>query len=129
MNSERDQTGEDRQGNHPEVRQQLIALIRTGRRTAEFTRDRPVKLRFGEIRSPDSGWPLTRATAWSAIFQLLESGAPLKKIQLHRPPGEAAWVCRARLGDGEPLVYLKLQVLRGSSVLLRSFHLDEYDND
>lgn len=73
---------------YPEIRQQLIALIRKGgrSRTAVFTHRRPTNIRFGEVDHPESGSALTH------------------------------------------VVYVKLQI-RGSKVLLRSFHHDEYDRE
>ena len=56
---------------------------------------------------------------------MLESNAPLRKTLLDKPRGATAWVCRARLGGGQPLVYIKLELVGGSRVFLRSFHLDE----
>lgn len=61
------------------------------------------------------------------IVRILESDTPLSKISLHQPPGEVAWVLQGRIVPGAPLIYVKLQVLRGSTVLLRSFHPIDHD--
>ena len=64
---------------------------------------------------------------WLQIVRLLESGIPLERIPLRQPPGEIAWVCRAKLAPNSPRINIKLQIL-GSKVFLRSFHTDEYDD-
>ena len=118
-------------GEYPEIRQQLIALIRKGgrSRTAVFTHRRPTNIRFGEVDHPDSGSPLTHVDAvWPLVVRLLEANNPLTRIALRRPPGEKAWVCKGRLSSDGSLIYVKLQI-RGSKVLLRSFHHTEYAHD
>ena len=118
-------------GEHREIRQQLIALIRKGgrSRTAVFTHRRPTNIRFGEVDHPESGSPVTHVDAvWPLVVRLLEANSPLTRIALRRPLGEKAWVCKGRLSSDGPLIYVKLQI-RGSKVLLRSFHHDEYDRD
>ena len=57
---------------------------------------------------------------------MLASNVPLRKIQLDKPGGTTAWVCHARLGRDQPLVYIKLELVGGSRVFLRSSHLDEH---
>lgn len=129
MTSRRSPTGDAQEGNYPEVRRQLITLIRQGRRTAQFTRKRPTDLRFGEVLNPESGIPLTRSSAWREIVRVFRSNAPLQKTQLHQPRGGKAWVCRTRLAPDQPLVYIKIELVGGSRVFLRSFHLDEHGNE
>ena len=126
MRSRSPPTEESREGNFPDVRRQLVALIQQGRRSAHFSRKRPSDLRFGEVPHPESGMALTRRTAWLEIVRVLEANAPLRKTQLDKPWGATAWVCRARLGRDQPLVYIKLELVGGSRVLLRSFHRDEH---
>ena len=121
--SRRGQAGKD-----AEVRRLLIRLIRARKRFARFTHRRPTDVRYWEVVSPESGFPLTGSGMWSEVLRLLEAGLPLKRIALNQPPGEHAWVLRARLSPEAPRLYIKLQII-GSRVLLRSFHLDEYDDD
>lgn len=118
--------GED--GNVPGVRRQMIDLIRLRRRDARFTPDRPTKVRPWEVIHPDSNLPFQDALMWRGITELLEQGVPLGRVALRKPPGEEAWECVARLGPNAPPIYIKLQI-RGSQVLLRSFHEAECDND
>ena len=113
---------------HPEIRQQLIALIRKRRTNRAFTTDRPTDVRFWEIVHPTSGLKLTEAGMWREIERFLQLGVPLKAIVLDQPPGEEAWVFCARLAPGSSLIYVKLQ-LRGNIVLLRSFHPSERAHD
>ena len=113
---------------HPEIRQQLIALIRRGKTKSVFTTERPTDVRFRAIIHPESGLELTEAGMWREIERFLELGVPLKAIVLDQPPGEEAWVFRARLAPGSTLIYVKLQI-RGSIVLLRSFHPCEHADD
>jgi len=72
---------------------------------------------------------LTRRTAWLEIVRVLESNVHLRKTQLDKPGGTTAWVCRARLGRDQPLIYIKLELVGGSRVFLRSFHLDEHSSE
>ena len=120
-------TDEGQEGNHPGIRRQLIGLIQKGRRSASFSKHRPTEVRPWEIIRPESSLPLLDTGMWSEIVQFLDSGVPLEKISLRQPPGEEAWVCLARLASDSPLIYMKLQI-RGSRVLLRSFHIAEYDD-
>ena len=127
MKSSRAQPEEGQEANYLGIRQQLIGLIKKGKRQNAFTKHRPTKVCPWKIPSPESGVPLSEAGMWSQIVRLLESGIPLEKTPLRQPPGEIAWVCRARLAPNSTLIYIKLQIL-GSRVLLRSFHPAEYDD-
>ena len=62
------------------------------------------------------------------IVTLLNAGIPLRELSLRQPPGEKAWAFLGRLCSESALIYVKLQMF-GSSVLLRSFHQAEYDDD
>lgn len=114
---------------HPEIRRQLVTLIRRGRRKRVFTTKRPTDVRFQQVLHPESGFPLTPTSMWGEIVRLLESEIPLTEIELEQPPGERAWVFLARLASESPLLYVKLQILGGSTVVLRSFHPSEHDDD
>ena len=94
----------------------------------QSTPHRPTKVRPWEVIHPDLGLPFQDAMMWRGITQLLEQGVPLRRVSLRKPRGEEAWECIARLGPNAPLIYVKLQI-RGSHVLLRSFHESEYDDD
>ena len=127
MNSTRDHPDEGQEGNHPEIRRQLIGLIRRRKRRSDFTKVRPTRIYDWKILNPETGFPLTEESMWRYIVQILESGAPLKETPLRQPPGEIAWVCRARLARDSTLIYIKLQFV-GHNVILRSFHPDDYDD-
>ena len=119
---------EEQDGNQPDIRWQLIKLIQKRKRTSKFTKERPTDVRPGQIIHPDSGLYLTDIGMWAVIVALLEAGVPLKRVSLRDQPGEKAWELLARLCPDAPLIYMKLQI-RGSHVLLRSFHEAKYDDD
>lgn len=124
MSPAEDRSKQDELDEYPEIRRQLIALIRNGRRKAAFTHERPADVRFREVLRPESGFPLTERGMWEEIERLLDSGVRLTCLPLRQPPGEKAWVFRARLAPGFPVIYVKLQML-GGTVLVRSFHPSE----
>lgn len=128
MTSAENRSKQDEAGEYPEMRRQLITLIRNGRRKAAFTHHRPADVRFREVLHPESGLPLTERVMWQEIVRLLDSGVRLTRLELRQPPGEKAWVIRARLAPGLPVIYVKPQVL-GSTVLVRSFHPSERDHE
>ena len=119
---------EGQDGNQPNIRRQLIALIQKRKRTSRFTTERPTNVRPWQIIHPDSGWHLTDPAMWAVIVALLEAGVPLTSVSLRARPGEKAWMFLARLSPDGPLIYVKLQI-PGSYVLLRSFHEAEYDDE
>lgn len=111
---------------HVEVRKQLIRLIRARRLRYGAPPDRPTRIRYLQMVSPESGLPLTKSGMWHVIDQALDSGVPLEPVALRRPPGERAWAFKFPLTSAEPLVYVKLQTI-GSHVVLRSFHYSEHN--
>ena len=111
------------------MRRQLIALIQKRRRTTQQTRERPARLGFHEIRHPESGYWLDRRTVWDVIVELLESNVPLEQVSLRKPPGTKGWVFKARLTRDGPLIYVKLQIVSGVTVALRSFHRSRHHHD
>jgi len=113
---------------HVEVRKQLIRQIRARRVRYGAPPDRPTRIHYLQMVSPESGLPLTRSGMWHAIDQALDSGIPLQPVTLDRPPGERAWTFKFPLTSAEPLVYVKLQII-GSHVVLRSFHYSERDHN
>ncbi len=111
---------------HVEVRRQLIGLIRARRVKYGAPPQRPARIRYHQVVSPESGLPLTRSGMWQVIDQALDSGVTLAPVTLRQPLGERAWTFGFRLASAAPLVYVKLQII-GSHVVLRSFHYSEYD--
>jgi hypothetical protein len=57
--------------------------------------------------------------AWYFICECLDSGAPIREVELRQPPGAVAYELIVSLGDRQ--LYIKLQ-LTGDRVLGRSFH-------
>lgn len=115
---------DDEDGNYPEIRRQMIALIRKRKRKANFTRRRPTDIRPGEYTNPETDYPLSRQGMWAEVVRLLETGVPLRRVALQQPAGEVAWDFVAELSPGQPFLYVKLQIL-GSTIRLRSFHPSE----
>ena len=111
---------------HSGVRQQLIRLIRARRVRYGAPPERPTRISYLQVVSPESGLPLTKSGMWHVIDQALNSGVPLEPVTLRQPPGERGWVFRFRLASAAPLVYVKLQII-GSHVVLRSFHYSEHN--
>lgn len=99
----------------------MIALILKGKRKARFTRWRPTDIRPWEFTNPETGYPLSRRGMWAEVVRLLEADVPITRVVLRQPAGQVAWVFVAELWPGQPLVYVKLQLL-SSTVCLRSFH-------
>lgn len=102
----------------------MIALILKRKRKANFTRRRPTDIRPREFTNPETGYPLSRQGMWAEVVRLLETDVPLRRVVLRQPAGEVAWDFVAELWPGQPLVYVKLQLL-SSTVRLRSFHPSE----
>lgn len=115
---------DDEHGNYPEIRRQMIALIRKRKRKANFTRRRPTDIRPREFTNPETDYPLSRQGMWAEVVRLLETGVPLRRVALQQPAGEVAWDFVAELWPGQPFLYVKLQIL-GSTIRLRSFHPSE----
>lgn len=112
---------------HAGVRQQLIGLIRAKRVRYGAPPERPARISYLQVVSPESGLPLTKPGMWHAIDQALEGGVPLVPVTLRQPPDERGWTFKFPLTSSQPLVYVKLQII-GSHVLLRSFHYSEDDH-
>lgn len=99
----------------------MIALILKGKRKANFTRWRPTDIRPWEFTNPETGYPLSRQGMWAEVVRLLKTDVPLGRVVLRQPAGEVAWDFVTELWPGQPLLYVKLQLL-SSTVRLRSFH-------
>ena len=110
------------------IRQQLVALVRRGARTAAFTRSRPTDWRPGEVPNPE-GLVLPYfddSSAWELIASRLETGHDVETITLDRPPGRTGYVMKIDLNPGRRRLYVKLQL--GSGVVIgRSFHESEWE--
>lgn len=76
--------------------------------------------------NPASDIPFTQISVWWFIAELLESGYPMQRVVLRKPPGRAAF--ELKLPDfsrGQDL-YIKLMP-DGDKVRGRSFHYRDVD--
>lgn len=102
----------------------MIALIRKRKRKANFSHRRPTDIRPADFTNPETEYQLSRQGMWAEVVQLLETGVPLRRVELRQPAGEVAWDFVTEFWPGQPFVYVKLQIL-GSTIRLRSFHPSE----
>jgi hypothetical protein len=108
-----------------EARAQLSKLARRKElRISRWTKERPCEWRPYEVESPETGLPFTEVRAWEFIAELLESGHPLREVQLEQPPGEIGYEMLVDLKAGQPKLYIKVQFL-GRFILGRSFHYSD----
>ncbi len=113
-----------------ERRNELVRLIQTpGRHGTKFTSERPTDWEPMRVRDPSGGLfgYFTDEGAWELIAKKLEAGHCVEQITLDKPPGKTAYVLVIPLVDDEPLLYVKLEIVRGS-VLGRSFHYSRSTN-
>lgn len=106
------------------IRRQLVVLARRSRaRSDEFSPNRPTDWRPQEVRNPAGTLDLyfTKTTAWEFIASHLESGHPVEVITLRQPPGATGYVMEIDVEDGQPPIYIKLQLGSGR-IIGRSFH-------
>ena len=109
---------------HAAVRQEMLAILRRGRRSSEFSRTAPTRWNPFQVVNPESGFPFGDAGAWDLIVQHLESGHPLECVELDKPPGKKGYVMMITLTVDRPPLYVKLQIGEGC-VLGRSFHYSD----
>ena len=112
-----------------EVRVNLIALIRKGRRSSKFRTNQPTDWRPTRVlrRYAELDSHFTSNTAWDFIAAKLEEGHPVETIALRRPPGAKGYVMKIELEPARrPLLYVKLQ-LNSGKVYGRSFKDSDYD--
>lgn len=101
-------------------RQQLAGYCRNRNlRNATFTPENPKDWQPGNVIDADTGCGFTESKAWNFIADLLESGCPVKTIELDKPAGKLGYVIMKVMPNGKSL-YIKLQL--SSKVLGRSFH-------
>lgn len=104
------------------IRQELVRLARRKEcRIEVWTRERPTEWNPDQVVSPESGMPFTKAGAWEFVAQTLESGHPLKEVEMRQPPNEKGYVFEVDLGPRSPKLYVKVQLTRGR-IIGRSFH-------
>ena len=108
------------------IRHELLALVGRGARTSEFTPERPIDWRPGEVPNPDGVLLpyFDDHSAWDLIATRLEERHEVETIILDQPPGKKGYVMKIDLNPGRPVLYVKLEL--GSGVVIgRSFHESE----
>ena len=111
------------------TRHQLGVLARRkNARVTEFTCDRPTDWRPGQVRNPAGvlDTHFTDAAAWELIASRIENGHDLEVVELEKPPGARGYVMKIDLEQGQPQLYIKLQLGSGK-IIGRSFHYSERD--
>lgn len=108
------------------IRHQISVLARQKkRRRSQFTRQEPTKWKPQTVRD-SNGEFFTDPGAWEFIAELVDSGHPLKEIELRLPPGKTAYVMKKRLDSSHPEIYIKVRL--GAGVIIgRSFHYSSYE--
>ncbi len=105
-----------------EIRKELARLAgRSQTRQAKFSRQAPCDWRPQQVIDPRSGEPFTPEGAWEFIVEQIEGGAEIDVLLLEKPPGKKGYVLKLQGAEGEPTIYVKLQIMSGY-VLARSFH-------
>ena len=103
----------------------VLARRRNARRT-EFSRDRPTDWRPEQVRNP-KGLLYTYFSddeAWELIASRIEDGHPLEVVHLDKPAGRTGYVMKIDIEQGQPQLYIKLQLGSGE-IFGRSFHYSE----
>lgn len=109
------------------IRDELVGLVRRGKRTSAFSPGRPTDWRPGDVPNPGSLLLpyFDDDSAWELIASRLESGHHVETVALDKPPGRTGFVMKVDLNPGRPRVYIKLQL--GSGIVIgRSFHESEW---
>lgn len=112
-----------------DVRKELVRLARTPRlHGSEFTKERPTDWEPMYVRDPTGGLfgYFTETGAWELISEKLETGHHVEQVTLEKPPGKKGYVMQIDLGDENPLLYVKLEIVRGF-VVGRSFHYSRFE--
>jgi hypothetical protein len=105
-----------------EIRRELARLARRKEcRIEVWTPERPTEWMPDRVINPESGLPFTKAGAWALVATLLETGHPMTEVEMRHPPGETGYALEVALAVGSPVLYIKLQLIRGK-IIGRSFH-------
>ena len=110
------------------TRHQLVVLARRkNARTKEFSLARPTDWRPKQVHNPDGllDTHFLDESAWELIASKIEGGHPLETIRLDKPPGATGYVMKIDLEDGQPQLYVKLELGSGK-IIGRSFHYSEH---
>ena len=104
------------------LRKSIAALCR---RKAARDLGHPHDWRPESVRDPHTGECFTGPGAWEFIADLGEAGADMEVVILDNPPGKKGYVLHPAGGEGQPDIYIKVQLL-GQVILGRSFHYTKY---
>jgi hypothetical protein len=108
----------------PAERDLLVAACRGGNRQfVEHSDERPSEWRPYEVLDLRlATWNIcfTDAAAFQFAADKIESGHPVEKVKLARPPGADGYAIKIAWPDGRVL-YIKLEI-KGEIVFGRSFH-------
>ena len=106
------------------IRHQPTLLARRSEsRITNFSPERPVDWRPGQVRNPDGilDTHFTDAAAWEFIASKLEAGHPVEVVELKEPPKAKGYVMKIDIQPDLPQLYVKLQLGSGQ-IIGRSFH-------
>lgn len=111
---------------HKSKRNQLINLIKQGKKRVKFTKERPHEWTPYKVRNPNGDiyfQEFTEIAAWELIVELLENGHPIEEKTLRKPPGAKGYEIKVKLEPNKPKLYIKLEL--GKMVFGRSFHYSD----
>ena len=115
-----------------DLRHHMIVLARrSDSRVSEFSSTRPTKWHPEHVRNPSGQLDdyFTGASAWEFIANVLDSGHPVKTIELEKPRGATGFVMLIHIEDHLPQLYVKLELGSGK-IIGRSFHYSNpYNNE
>ncbi len=117
--------------NLDEVREKMLELIEAGKRSATFSKERPVHWEPTRVTNPDPtvGMPFTSTGCWYFIEKLLRDRHRIEVITLEKPPGEKGYVMLFKQETGQD-IYIKLQFGKGQKWLFgRSFHYSDRERN
>jgi len=114
---------------HADARHQLTILVRRRKnRFVSKNKNRPCKWFPTKVWNPATQQWFTQAGAWEIVADKLEEGEKLSAITLEHPPGRVGYVMVFRLAEGQPLIYVKLELGSGN-VFGRSFHYSDTEDN
>ena len=109
------------------VREKMLELIEARKRSATFSKERPVRWEPTKVTNPNPvvGISFTHTGCWYFIEELLGNSHPMEVITLEKPPGEKGYVMLFKQETGQD-IYIKLQFGKNQEWLFgRSFHYSD----
>lgn len=117
--------------NLDKVRGKMLELIEAGKRSATFSKERPVRWEPTKIINPNPvvGMPFTSTGCWYFIEELLRNKHHIDVIPLEKPLGEKGYVMLFKQETGQD-IYIKLQFGKNQEWLFgRSFHYSNQERN